>query len=81
VLDAAKKDLGELKKTAIGKGDAVTAGPGLGPSDDKDKKDRLSLKTAEASPAFRVTCSRIDVLPYTARLSFFLLGDGGLWNS
>lgn len=48
-LDAAKKKLGELKKTFGAIGKAVAAGT----SDSKDgkKKDRLLLKTAKVSPA------------------------------
>ena len=54
-LDAAKKKLGELKKTlgAIGKAVESSVAAGTGDSKDGKKKDRLLLKTAKASPVDR----------------------------
>ena len=48
-LDAAKKKLGELKKTlgAIGKANASS---GLAGTSESKKKDRLLLKTAKVRP-------------------------------
>lgn len=51
-LDAAKKRLGELKKTlaAIGKAEATAGAAGSSESKDGKKKERLLLKTAKVSP-------------------------------
>ena len=83
-LDAAKKKLGELKKTlgAIGKAVESSVAAGTGDSKDGKKKDRLLLKTAKASPVdrrfvidSRLTFERVVVF----FRPFFFLGYAGLW--
>jgi len=75
-LDAAKKKLGELKKTlgAIAKAKAEASSGAAGTSDNKDgkKKDRLLLKTAKVSPA--IWCVVIDLrLTFEPDVVFFRL--------
>lgn len=57
VLDAAKKKLGELKKTlgAIGKQESASGLAGTSDSKDGKKKDRLLLKTAKVRPVPRLS--------------------------